>query len=128
MSQPNTLRPTTGAIAAGARTGNLLLGSLIQYPGVPSVVRVTGTVPAAASGDGLLQLTIGGRVVTGAIGLVIPTELAAGRGPDAQLGWLYEGPAMGNELLELVVVNQDTTNAIAAPGATLLIQVQPVVG
>ena len=126
MSQPNSLRLTTGVIAAGARTTNLLQGTLIQYPGVPSVIRVTGTVPSAASGDGLLQLTIGGRVVTGAVGLLIPTELAAGRGPDAQLGWLYEGPAMGSELLELVTVNQDTTNAIAAPGATILIQVQPV--
>jgi hypothetical protein len=123
--QPNTVRIETGVIAAGARTANLLLGKLIQYPGRPSIIRVTGTVPAAAAGDGLMQLTIGGRVVTD-IGLRIPTELAAGRGPDSQLGWLYEGPAMGNELLELIVVNSDTVNAIAAPGATLLVQLQPV--
>lgn len=121
-----TLRLTTGVIAAGARTGNVLQGTLVQYPGAPAIVRVAATVPTAASGDGLLSLVIGGRVVTGPVGQLIPTELAAGRGPDAQLGWLYSGPAMGNELLELVVINQDTVNPIAAPGATVLVQVEGV--
>jgi hypothetical protein len=121
-----TLRITTGAVAAGARTGNVLQGTLVQYPGAPAIVRVAATVPTAASGDGLLSLTIGGRVVTGPVGQLVPTELAAGRGPDAQLGWLYSGPAMGNELLELVVINQDTVNPIAAPGATILVQVEGV--
>lgn len=121
-----TLRITTGVVAAGARTGNVLQGTLVQYPGAPAIVRVAATVPTAASGDGLLSLTIGGRVVTGPVGQLIPTELAAGRGPDAQLGWLYSGPAMGNELLELVVINQDTVNPIAAPGATILVQVEGV--
>ena len=121
-----TLRISSGVIAAGARTGNLLQGTLVQYPGAPAVVRVAATVPAAASGDGLLSLTIGGRVVTGPVGQLIPTELAAGRGPDAQLGWLYSGPALGNELLELVVINQDAVNPIAAPGATVLVQVEGV--
>jgi hypothetical protein len=87
---------------------------------------VAATVPSAAASDGLLALTIGGRVVTGPVGQLIPTELAAGRGPDAQLGWLYSGPALGNELLELVVINQDTANAIAAPGATVIVQVEGV--
>jgi hypothetical protein len=121
-----TLRLQTGVIAAGARTGNLLNGTLIQYPGAPAIVRVAATVPSAAASDGLLALTIGGRVVTGPVGQLIPTELAAGRGPDAQLGWLYSGPALGNELLELVVINQDTANAIAAPGATVIVQVEGV--
>lgn len=121
-----TLRISSGVIAAGARTGNLLQGTLVQYPGAPAVVRVAATVPSAASGDGLLSLTIGGRVVTGPTGQLIPTELAAGRGPDAQLGWLYSGPALGNELLELVIINIDTVNPIAAPGATVLVQVEGV--
>lgn len=121
-----TLRIQTGAIAAGARTTNVLQGTLVQYPGAPAVVRVAATVPAAAASDGLLSLTIGGRVVTGPVGQLIPTELAAGRGPDAQLGWLYSGPALGNELLELVVINQDTVNPIAAPGATIIVQVEGV--
>lgn len=121
-----TLRISTGVIAAGARTANVLQGTLIQYPGAPAIVRVAATVPTAASGDGLLSFTIGGRVVTGPVGQLIPTELAAGRGPDAQLGWLYSGPALGNELLELVVINQDTVNAIAAPGATIIVQVEGV--
>jgi hypothetical protein len=120
-----TLRLQTGAIAAGARTLNVLAGTLVQYPGGPAVVAISATVPAAAASDGVLNLTIGGRNVTGA-GQLIPTELAAGRGPDAQLGWLYRGPALGNELLELVVVNQDLVNAIAAPGATILVQVEGV--
>lgn len=120
-----TLRLQTGAIAAGARTGNVLAGTLVQYPGGPAVVRVSATVAAAAAGDGLLNLTIGGRNVTGG-GQLVPTELAAGRGPDAQLGWLYSGPALGSDLLELVVVNQDLVNAIAAPGATILVQVEGV--
>lgn len=121
-----TLRITSGAIAAGARSGNLLQGTLVQYPGAPAVIRIAATVPSAASGDGLLSLTIGGRVVTGPVGQLIPTELAAGRGPDAQLGWMYSGPALGNELLELVVINQDTVNPIAAPGVTALVQVEGV--
>lgn len=121
-----TLRLQTGAIAAGARTGNILQGTLIQYPGDPAVVRVSGTVAAAAAGDGLLAMTIGGRNVTGQIGQVVPTELAAGRGPDAQLGYLVEEAALGSDLLELVVVNQDTANAIAAPGATLLVELDPI--
>lgn len=123
---PQALRITSGVIAAGARSTNLLANTVIQYPGSPSIVRVTATLAAAAAGDGLLQLTIGGRVVTGPLGVLIPTELAAGRGPDAQLGWLYAGPAMGDELLELIVVNQDTVNPIAAPGVTALINVDPV--
>lgn len=120
-----TLRLQTGAIAAGARTLNLLAGSLVQYPGAPAIVRVAATVPAAAANDGLLNLSIGGRNVTGA-GQLIPTELAAGRGPDAQLGWLYSGPALGNELLELTIANQDLVNPIAAPGATVIVQVEGV--
>lgn len=121
-----TLRIQTGAIAAGARTGNLLQGTLIQYPGGPAIVRVAATIPSLAANDGLLSLTIGGRVVTGPVGQLIPTELATGRGPDSQLGWLYSGPALGNELLELVVINQDTANPIAAPGVTVLVQVEGV--
>jgi hypothetical protein len=120
-----TIRPSTGAIPAGTRTQNILQGLLIQYPGSPAIVRVAATVPAAAAGDGVMNLTIGGRNVTGN-GQIIPTELAAGRGPDAQLGWLYEGPALGNELLELTVQNADTVNAIAAPGATFIVQVDSV--
>lgn len=120
-----TLRIQTGAIAAGARTLNVLAGTLVQYPGSPAVVRIAATVPAAAAGDALLNFTIGGRNVTGA-GQLVPTELAAGRGPDAQLGWLYSGPALGSDLLELVVANQDLVNAIAAPGATILVQVEGV--
>lgn len=121
-----TLRIQTGAIAAGARTGNVVQGTLVQYPGAPAVVRIAATVPAAAASDGLLSVTIGGRNVTGPVGQLIPTELAAGRGPDAQLGFLYAGPALGSDLLEIVVINQDTTNAIAAPGATVLVQVEGV--
>ena len=121
-----TLRLQSGVIGAGARTANLLLGTLVQYPGGPAMVRVSATVPAAAASDGLLNLTIGGRNVTGPIGQLIPTELAAGRGPDAQLGWMYSGPALGSDLLELVIVNQDTVNPIAAPGATVLVQVEPL--
>lgn len=121
-----TLRITSGVIAAGSRSTNLLQGTLVQYPGAPAIVRVAATVASAASGDGLLNLTIGGRVVTGPTGQLIPTELAAGRGPDAQLGWMYSGPALGNELLELVIVNQDTVNPIAAPGVTVLVQVEGV--
>jgi hypothetical protein len=120
-----TLRIQSGAIAAGARTANLLQGTLVQYPGAPAIVRVAATVAAAAAGDGLLQLAIGGRNVTGQ-GQLIPTELAAGRGPDAQLGWLYSGPALGNELLELTIQNQDLVNPIAAPGVTVLVQVEGV--
>ena len=121
-----TLRIQSGVIAAGARTGNLLQGTLVQYPGAPAIVRVSATVATAAAGDGILSFTIGGRVVTGPVGQLIPTELAAGRGPDAQLGWMYAGPALGNELLELVVINQDTANPIAAPGVTVLVQVEGV--
>lgn len=121
-----TLRIQSGVIAAGARTGNLLQGTLVQYPGAPSVVRVAATVPAAAAGDGILAFSIGGRNVAGTPGQLIPTELAAGRGPDAQLGWLYTGPALGSDLLELSIINQDTVNAIAAPGVTILVQVEGV--
>ena len=125
MANSQTLRPSTGAIAAGVTSANILQGTLIQYPGAPSMVRVAATVAAAAAGDGLMQLAIGGRNVTGN-GQVIPTELSPGRGPDAQLGWLYEGPALGDDLLELSVRNVDTTNAIAAPGAQFIVQVEPI--
>jgi len=121
-----TLRFTTGAIAAGARTGNIVQGSLVQYPGAPAVVRVSATVPAAASGDGILSVNIGGRNVTGTPGQVIPTELAAGRGPDSQLGWLSSGPALGSDLIEIIVINSDTANPFAAPGAPVLVQVEGV--
>lgn len=125
MANAQTIRPNTGAIAAGVTSPNILQGTLIQYPGAPSMVRVAATVAAAAAGDGLMNLSIGGRNVTGA-GQVIPTELAAGRGPDAQLGWLYEGPALGDDLLELSVRNIDTVNPIAAPGVQFIVQVEPV--
>jgi hypothetical protein len=121
-----TLRFQTGVIAAGARTGNIVQGSLVQYPGAPAVVRIAATVPAAAASDGILSVSIGGRNVTGTPGQLVPTELAAGRGPDAQLGWLYSGAALGSDLLEVYVINQDTVNPIAAPGATVLVQVEGV--
>lgn len=121
-----TLRITSGAVAAGARSGNLLQGTLVQYPGAPAVVRIAGTVAAAAAGDGIMAFSIGGRNVAGSPGQVIPTELAAGRGPDAQLGWLYSGPALGSDLLELSVINIDTVNPIAAPGVTFIVQVEGV--
>jgi len=125
VANAQTIRPNTGAIAAGATTANVLQGTLIQYPGAPSMVRVAASVPAAAAGDGLMNLSIGGRNVTGA-GQVIPTELAAGRGPDSQLGALYAGPALGDDLLELAFINQDTVNAIAAPGITVIVNVEPL--
>jgi len=125
MANAQTIRPNSGAILAGATTANILQGTLIQYPGAPSMVRVAATVPAAAAGDGLLNLSIGGRNMTGA-GQVIPTELTAGRGPDAQLGWLYEGPALGDDLLGMNVRNIDTVNAIAAPGVQFIVQVEPI--
>lgn len=126
MSNSQTLRIQTGAIAAGARTGNVLQGTLVQYPGAPSMVNVSATLPAAAAGDGLMSLSIGGRNVTGTPGQLVPTELAAGRGPDAQLGALYAGPALGDDLLELAFINQDTVNAIAAPGITVIVNVEPL--
>jgi len=125
VSNAQTLRLQTGAIAAGARTGNVLQGTLVQYPGEPSMVRIAATVAAAAAGDGLMSLGVGGRNVTGTPGQLVPTELAAGRGPDAQLGWLYQGPALGSDLLELAFINQDTVNPIAAPGVTVLVEVEP---
>jgi len=108
-------------IAAGVSLANVLAGTLIQYPGQPSVVRVAATVPAAATGDILMSLRIGGRLV--APDQVVPIESLAGRGPDAQLGWLIAAPAMGNELLELVARNQDAANATVI---TWLVQVDPV--
>jgi hypothetical protein len=126
LSNTQTLRPNTGAILAGARTANILAGTLVQYPGADSMVRVAATVPAAAAGDALMSLSIGGRNVTGTPGQLVPTELAAGRGPDAQLGWLYSGPALGGDLLELSIQNQDTVNAIAAPGVQFLVEVTPI--
>jgi hypothetical protein len=125
MSNAQTIRPSTGAIAAGARTANIVQGQLIQYPGSPSMVRIAATVAAAAAGDAQLQVFVGGRNVTGQ-GFNIPTELAAGRGPDSQLGWLWTGPALGSDLLEVYVQNVDTVNAIAAPGVQFVIEVEPV--
>lgn len=109
------------AIAAGATLANVLAGSLVQYPQQPSVVRVAATVPAAATGDILMSLRIGGRLV--APDQVVPIEAAAGRGPDAQLGWMIAAPAMGNELLELVARNIDAANATTI---TWLVQVDPI--
>lgn len=111
----------TSAIAAGATLTNVLAGSLVQYPQQPSVCRVAATVPAAATGDILFTLKIGGRVV--APDQLVPIETAAGRGPDSQLGWLIAAPAMGNELLELTARNQDAANATVI---TWLVQVDPI--
>jgi hypothetical protein len=121
-----TLRFTSGVIAAGARTGNLLQGTLVQYPGAPAIVRVAATCLAAAASDGVLALSVGGRNVLGTPGQIVPTELAVGRGPDSQLGWMWSGAALGSDLLELSIINVDTVNPIAAPGITVLVQVEGV--
>lgn len=115
-----TLRFQT-AIAAGATTANVVQGSLVQYPGVPSMVRVAATVPAAATGDILMTLKLGGRVV--APDQVVPIESAAGRGPDAQLGWMIAAPARGSDLIELTYRNIDAANATTI---TSLVNVEPV--
>jgi len=119
-----TLRIATGVIAIGARTGNLLQGTLVQYPGAPAIVRVAATCLAADANKGLLTLSIGGRNVLGTPGQVIPSELAAGRGPDAQLGWMWSGVALGSDLLELAVINTSAVATIATPGIIILIQVE----
>lgn len=121
-----TLRFTSGVVAAGARTGNLLQGTLVQYPGAPAIVRVAATCLAAAANDPVLALSIGGRNVLGTPGQAVPVELTPGRGPDAQLGWMWSGAALGSDLLELSILNIDTVNPIAAPGVTILVQVEGV--
>jgi hypothetical protein len=113
-----TLREITGAIVASGATANLLLGTTLQTANRPSMLRVTATVPAAAASDARMDVFAGGRQLTGRAGQNVPTELAAGRGPDNQLGWLLERPVAAGELLELVFRNIDTVNAIAAPGVS----------
>lgn len=111
-------RFTSGAIAAGVTTANLLLGTLFMQPPQASVVKFAATVAAAAAGDALLSVRIGGRTV--ALEMIVPVESIAGQGPTPLgTGPLYSGVIMPGELVELFVRNGDTVNAIAAPGVTV---------
>jgi hypothetical protein len=121
-----TPRDSTGAIVASGQTTNLLLGTTLQSPARPSVLRVTAALPTAASGDGRMDVYAGGRQLTSRNGAVVPVESVAGRGPDAQLGWIGEWEVAAGELLELYFRNTDTANAIAAPGITWFAQLEPI--
>lgn len=118
------LRDTTGVTVAGGTTTNQLLGTTLQTAGVPSMLRVTATAPTASANVGRMALFAGGRLLTGRNGQVVPNEGAnAGRGPDAQLGWLVEAPVAAGELLELTFT---TSAVVAAPGITWIAQLEPL--
>lgn len=118
-------RPTSGAIAAGVTTANILLGTLFMQPPTNSAFKMSASVAAAASGDGLVSIRIGGRTVC--LEAVVPVESVAGQGPTPLgIGPLYSGVAMAGELIELFVRNQDTVNAIAAPGVTFYVSIDPI--
>ena len=111
-------RFTSGAIAAGVTTVNLLLGTLFMQPPQASIVKFAATVPAAAAGDALLSVRISGRTV--ALEMIVPVESVPGQGPTPLgTGLLYQGIVMPGELVELFIRNGDTVNAIAAPGVTV---------
>lgn len=120
------LRDSTGAIVASGTTVNLLLGTTLQSAAQPSLLRITATLPAAAAQDGRMDVFAGGRQLSGRLGQLVPVESVAGRGPDAQLGWLGEWVVGAGELLELVFRNVDTVNPIAAPGITWIAQLEPI--
>lgn len=120
------LRDSTGAIVASGTTANLLLGTTLQTAAVPSVLMITASLPAAAAQDGRMDVFAGGRQLTGRQGQLVPVESVAGRGPDAQLGWLGEWEVAAGELLELVFRNVDTVNPIAAPGISWIAQLRPL--
>lgn len=120
------VRDNTGVIAISGTTANLLLGTTLQVASVPSMLRISATAPTASSGDGRMDVFAGGRQLTGRQGQVVPTELAVGRGPDAQLGWLLESPVAAGELLELVFRNTDAAATIAAPGISFWATLDPL--
>lgn len=120
------VRDNTGLIAILGVTPNLLLGTTLQVAAVPSILRISATAPAASAGDGRLDAFAGGRQLTGRQGQVVPTELAAGRGPDAQLGWLLESIVAAGELLEVVFRNTDAAATIAAPGISFWATLEPL--
>jgi len=117
------LRDTTGVTVANVATANQLLGTTLQTASVPSMLRVTATVPSASANVGRMNLFAGGRQLTGRNGQLVPIESAAGRGADAQLGWLGEWAVAAGELLELSFIG---TAIIAAPGVTWIAQLDPL--
>jgi hypothetical protein len=117
------LRDTTGVTVANVSTTNQLLGTTLQTAAVPSMLRVTATVPLASLNIERMNLFAGGRQLTGRNGQLVPIESLAGRGPDAQLGWLGEWPVAAGELLELLFVG---SVIVAAPGVTWIAQLEPL--
>jgi hypothetical protein len=118
-------RFTSGAVAAGVTTANLLLGSLFMQPPQDSVIKFAASCAAAAAQDGLMTVRIGGRVV--AQEMIVPVESIAGQGPTPlSTGPLYQGVAMAGELVELIIRNADTVNAIAAPGITVFASIDSI--
>jgi hypothetical protein len=122
MSNVQTIRGRAAGIAAGATTANQLLGTLIQYPGSPSNISVSATCPAAGANAVFKTLTIGGRVV--APEQLVPTEAAAGRGPDANLGFLVQDVALGGDLLDRKFRNSGG----AANDVSFLVVCEPITG
>jgi hypothetical protein len=117
------LRDTTGATVANVSTANQLLGTTLQTASVPSMLRVTATVPSASLNVCRMNLFAGGRQLSGRNGQLVPIESAGGRGPDAQLGWLGEWPVAAGELLELLFIS---SAIVAAPGVTWIAQLDPL--
>lgn len=109
------LRDSTGAFAAAGSSANLFLGTTLQTAGRAAMLRIAATTIAAGANLARIDVFAGGRQLTGRNGQLVPTELAAGRGPDSQLGWLLEAPVAAGELLEFVV---RTSAAIVAPGVS----------
>jgi hypothetical protein len=117
------LRDTTGATVANVSTANQLLGTTLQTASVPSMLRIAASVPSASANVARMNLFAGGRQLTGRNGQLVPIESAAGRGPDAQLGWLGEWPVAAGELLELMFIS---SAIVAAPGVTWIAQLDPL--
>ncbi len=115
-----TRRFTTGPLAIGATSPNLLADDTLRYPGQPSSLEVAAATNAIGIGDQTLVVEVGNQTVfTGEV----PVETTVGGGPTVpQQAMVRTGVGAGDQ----ISVRVTNTDGAVTPTTVVLIDVSPV--
>ena len=113
-------RFSTGAVAAGATTANLLADSTLRYPGEDSALEVAATTEAAGLLDQTIIVEVGNQLVYDGI---LGVEQTVGGGPRLPDNVLVRTGVGRGDQISVRVRNDD---AVATPISVALIDVTPV--
>ena len=117
-----TRRLTTGALAAGATSPNLLGNDTLRYPGEPSSLEVAAACAVAGAGTQTLLVQVGNQTVfTGLVPVENRGTTDPGEGPSIPNNTLVRTGVAGGDQ-----VSVEVTNAAGVAVATqVLVDIQP---